>query len=262
MTPNRNMNSYYAKSMMAIVSIVLMSFAIHQKKQIKVYLIGDSTMANKEVKAFPETGWGMPFAYFFDSTIEIDNRAKNGRSTKTFITENLWQPVVENLHEGDYVFIQFGHNDEVKEKVGSYTTPEEYKINLIRFVTETRGKKALPILLTPVTRRRFDSTGHMEKTHPIYSELVKEVATAYKVPFIDMDTKSRQLLQQFGPENSKGLFMQLEPGEHPNYPEGRNDNTHFNEFGARKMAQLVLKELRGLNLSLTDHIRPPLALKK
>ncbi|MDQ6755816.1 MAG: GntR family transcriptional regulator, partial [Bacteroidota bacterium] len=112
----------------------LMSFSLKDKK-IKVWLIGDSTMSIKEVKAYPETGWGMPFAYFFDSSIIVDNRAKNGRSTRTFISENLWQPVVENLKEGDYVFIQFGHNDESKEKTDRYTTPEEYRNNLIKFIT-------------------------------------------------------------------------------------------------------------------------------
>ena len=96
---------------------VLMSFSFPSQKKIKVWLIGDSTMADKEVKAYPETGWGMPFEYFFDSSVVVDNRAKNGRSTKTFIEEKLWQSVVDNLHEGDYVLIQFGHNDShAKEK--------------------------------------------------------------------------------------------------------------------------------------------------
>src|SRR5262245_58960861 len=92
----------------------LLSFFSPQRT-IKVWLIGDSTMADKEVRAYPETGWGMPFAHFFDSTVTVDNRAKNGRSTKSFIEEGLWRPVIDNLQPGDYVFIQFGHNDEVKE---------------------------------------------------------------------------------------------------------------------------------------------------
>src|SRR6266699_2064626 len=119
--------------------ILLTAFALPPKNKIKIFIAGDSTAANKEVKAFPETGWGMPFAYFFDSTIVVDNRAKNGRSTKTFISEKLWQPVYDNLQEGDYVFIQFGHNDEVKSKVNSYTTPEEFKANLTRYISETRS---------------------------------------------------------------------------------------------------------------------------
>lgn len=87
------------------LSILLMSFLTQQKKPIKVYLVGDSTMSVKEVKAYPETGWGMPFAYFFDESVTVDNRAKNGRSTKTFISENRWQAVADSLEKDDYVFI-------------------------------------------------------------------------------------------------------------------------------------------------------------
>ncbi|HEX9956414.1 MAG TPA: GntR family transcriptional regulator, partial [Fibrella sp.] len=117
--------------------------------RITVYLIGDSTMSVKQVKAYPETGWGMPFVHFFDESVTVDNRAMNGRSTKSFIEENRWQPVVDQLREGVYVFIQFGHNDEVKTKK-TYTPEAEYRTNLIRFITESRAKKAIPVLLTPV----------------------------------------------------------------------------------------------------------------
>jgi lysophospholipase L1-like esterase len=237
-----------------------MAFLLSPKKNIKVFIAGDSTAANKEIKAFPETGWGMPFATLFDSTVTVDNRARNGRSTKTFISEGLWQKIIDDVNEGDYVFIQFGHNDEVETKA-SYTTPENYKINLGRFITETRNKKANPVLLTPVTRRQFDSLGHIKETHEVYSNLVREVAKQYNTPLIDIDEKSKELVQKFGPENSKLLFMQLEPGEHPNYPDGRNDNTHFNELGARKIAQLVLQGIKELKLELAERIRPPLPVK-
>jgi lysophospholipase L1-like esterase len=231
-----------------------MSFIIPEKRKIKVWLIGDSTMSVKDIKAYPETGWGMPFAYFFDSTVTVENHARNGRSTKTFITENRWQKVIDNVQEGDYVFIQFGHNDEVKEKVGSYTTPDEFKTNLTRYVTETRNKKGTPILLTPVARRKFDENGKITGTHDQYSDLVREIAKQLNVPLIDLDLKSQALLQQFGPETSKLLFLQLQPGEHPNYPQGKEDNTHFSELGARKIAQLVLADIRALNLELAERI--------
>ena len=244
------------KNIFILFSLILSSFA-PPKKKIKVWLIGDSTMANKETKAYPETGWGMPFTYFFDSTVVVDNRAKNGRSTKSFIAEGLWQPVLDNLQEGDYVFIQFGHNDEGKEKVGRYTTPEEFKQNLLRYVNESRSKKAVPILITPVTRRNFDSTGRIRETHPVYADAVKEVAQQSKVPLIDLDEKSKALLQQYGPENSKILFNYLDAGEHPNYPDGRKDDTHFSELGARKMAELVLAEIRNLHLELEQRIARP-----
>src|SRR5437764_5464196 len=174
-----------------LLTIPLMALAfVPPKKKIKVWLIGDSTMANKETKAYPETGWGMPFVYFFDSTVVVDNSAKNGRSAKSFIDEGLWKPVVENVQEGDDVLIQFGHNDEVKEKVGRYTTPDEFKQNLLRYVNETREKKATPILISPVTSRNFDSTGKIKETHPIYADLVKQVVQQVSVPLIDIDEDS------------------------------------------------------------------------
>ncbi|WP_026463881.1 rhamnogalacturonan acetylesterase [Adhaeribacter aquaticus] len=238
--------------------LLLLAFTFPQEKRpITVYLIGDSTISIKDTKAYPETGWGMPFVYFFDSSVKVDNRAKNGRSTKTFLTENLWQPVVQTLKEGDYVLIQFGHNDEVKTKK-SYATEEEFQANLKRYVTESRNKKAVPVLITPAARRQFDEAGKIVGTHEVYAELVRKVARDQKVPLIDLDKKSQAILQEFGPENSKNLFLQLAPGEHPNYPEGKNDNTHFNEFGARKMAQLVLASIKELNLELASRIVKPL----
>lgn len=236
-----------------LLAFIAMSFSF-TTKPITIYMIGDSTMSIKAPRAYPETGWGMPFAGFFDSTVKVDNRAKNGRSTRTFISENLWQPVFDNLNEGDYVFIQFGHNDESKEKTERYTTPDQYKENLTRFVKETRSKKAIPVLLTPVSRRRFDKEGNALETHAAYSPLVKEVAKALNVLFIDLDTKSKDLYQQMGVENSRLLFLQLKPGEHPNYPGGKDDNTHFNELGARLIAQIVLAEVKVIDPLLAERI--------
>jgi lysophospholipase L1-like esterase len=238
------------------VLLFVLSTTGTSKEKITVYLIGDSTIANKAVTAYPETGWGMPFQFMFDSTVVVDNRAKNGRSTRTFISENLWQPIADKLQPGDYVLIQFGHNDESKEKADRYTSPQEYKTNLVKFIRETQLRKANPILVTPVTRRRFKEE-KIQETHAEYSPLVLEVAKEQKVPVIDLDKLSRNLLQEFGEENSKLLFLQLQPGEHPNYPDGKDDNTHFNELGARKMAQIVLKEIRNLDLELASRMAKP-----
>jgi lysophospholipase L1-like esterase len=234
---------------MAIGSLI--AFICVPEKR-KVYLIGDSTMAEKNISVYPETGWGMPFKYFFDSTVQIDNRAKNGASTKTFISEGLWQPVSETMKDGDYILIQFGHNDEVKTKA-SYSTPDEFKANLTLFVTESRSKNVIPVLITPVSRRQF-MNGKPQENHQEYARLVREVADKLNVPIIDLDLKSRELFNEFGEENSKMLFLHLKPSEHPNYPNGKLDNTHFNELGARKVAQIVLAEIVGLRLALADHI--------
>lgn len=237
--------------------ILLFSFVLPEKKKIKIFLAGDSTCAIKETKAYPETGWGMPFVYFWDSSVTVVNRAKNGRSTKTFISEGLWKSIMDEAKEGDYVIIQFGHNDESKDKGERYAAPDTFKMNLTKFIKETREKKATPILFTPVSRRKFDKEGNAIETHKEYSALVKEVAKEQNTLFIDLDELSRALYQQFGVENSKLLFLQLKPGEHPNYPDGKEDNTHFNELGARLIAQLVLKELTNLNIELTQRVIVP-----
>lgn len=219
-------------------------------------MIGDSTMCVYGPERSPLTGWGMPFAMFFDSTVTVDNRARGGRSTRTFISENRWQPVADSLQEGDYLLIQFGHNDEAKEEKykDRYTTPEDYRRNLVRFITGARNKKAFPVLITPVSRMRFDKDGKALETHVEYSAIVMEVAKEQNVPVIDLDRKSRELMQKLGPDASRLLFMQLEPGEHPFYPEGSKDNTHFNELGARKMAEIVLAEIRAQRLELADRV--------
>jgi len=237
--------------------LLMMLFVKPEKRKITIWLCGDSTMSIKEKKAYPETGWGMPFIYFWDSTVKVENLAKNGRSTKTFISEKLWQKVVDNAQEGDYVFIQFGHNDEAKDKGERYATPDTFKMNLTKFITEARARKAIPVLFTPVSRRKFDESGRALETHKEYAAYVKEVAGKEKVLFIDLDTKSRELYQQIGKENSALLFLQLKPGEHPNYPDGREDNTHFNELGARLIAQLVLSEIKSLVPDLADRIIKP-----
>lgn len=240
-----------------IAVLLLMSFiAPEQRKKITVWLAGDSTIAIKETKAFPETGWGMPFVYFFDSSVTVKNIAKNGRSTRTFIAEKLWSSIEENLKAGDYVFIQFGHNDESKEKTDRYTTPDQYKENLVKFITETRAKGGIPVLLTPVSRRKFKD-GVQQPTHELYSALVKEVAAAQNVPLIDLDAKSIALYQQWGEQASKLLFNQVKPGEHPNYPDGKEDNTHFSETGARLIAELVLQGIIENKLELADRVVRP-----
>lgn len=236
------------------IAVCLLAFILPAKKKIKIFLTGDSTIAIKDTKVYPETGWGMPFVHFWDSTVTVVNRAKNGRSTKTFINEGLWKSVINDAGEGDYVIIQFGHNDAAVTKPERYATPDTFKMNLARFIKEAREKKATPILFTPVSRRKFDKEGKAVETHDIYAALVKEVAAQEKADLVDLDELSKALYQQFGPELSKLLFLQLKSGEHPNYPEGKVDNTHFNEFGARLVAQLVLKELTTMKSDLAERV--------
>lgn len=238
------------------VTLLLMAFTFPEKK-ITIWMCGDSTMSIKETKAYPENGWGMPFVYFWDSSVTVQNLAKNGRSTSSFRNEGLWKKVMDEAKEGDYVFIQFGHNDEVPTKK-TYTTETEFRNNLKQYVAEARSKKAIPILLTPMARRSFDSlSGKIKGTHDVYAQIIRDVATAEKVVLFDMDKITQELYQQFGVENSKLLFLQLKPGEHPNHPDGKEDNTHFSELGARLVAQLVLQEIRKQIPELADRIVRP-----
>jgi len=239
--------------LMPVTAVVaLMSFLL-PPDHITVYMAGDSTMAIKEIKEYPETGWGMPFSHFFDSTVTVVNKAKNGRSTKSFIAEGLWKSITDNLQAGDYVLIEFGHNDEVPTK-GSYINEAGYQANLERFINETKAKGGSPILLTPVARRKFGADGHIQGTHEVYSAIVRKVAAEQHVPLIDLDKESQAYLQKLGPEISKMLYDHLAVGENPNYPNGNADDTHFNELGARKMAEIVLADIRLLKLDLVNRI--------
>ncbi|MEX0720971.1 MAG: rhamnogalacturonan acetylesterase [Balneolaceae bacterium] len=253
-------NIFYSKFLQKWSFLFLMSFvagliASHfnaQPNQITIYLVGDSTMSEKEVSAYPETGWGMGFDTYFNDVVKIENHARNGRSTRSFIQEGKWKPIVQNLKEGDFVFIQFGHNDEVQTKSRS-TTPDEFQKYLRQYLSETVAKKAQPVLLTPITRRKFDEAGNIKETHKEYSRLMLEVAESEKVPLIDMDKKSQALMNELGPEKSQLIYLHLKAGQNPNYPQGLSDNTHFSETGARMMAELVLQGIKELNLGLEKY---------
>ncbi|WP_316739144.1 rhamnogalacturonan acetylesterase [Pedobacter aquatilis] len=239
---------------------LLLSF-IAPPATVKVYLAGDSTMAEKKRNAYPETGWGMPFSHFFDSTVAVENFARNGRSTKTFIAENLWNEIFTRLNPGDYVFIQFGHNDEVPTKSAA-TTQLEFEANLRRFIIESRSKNAIPVLLTPVARRKFNEVGNIQETHAAYASIIRKLSAELMVPLIDMDKDTQVFLQQLGPVDSKRLFNHLEPGENPNYPDGIKDDTHLNELGARKFATMALMRVKSLKLELANRIIKPVLSKK
>lgn len=228
------------------------------KEPITVYLAGDSTMAEKLPDKRPETGWGEAFQKFFNpDKVRIENHAKNGRSTRTFIDEKLWPAIIDRLKKGDYVFIEFGHNDAARDRTDRYTPPEDYRRNLVRFIAEVRGKNAIPVLLTPVMRRRFDKDGNFQDSHGEYPDIVRAVASEHKAPLIDMHRKSERVLKQYGVEESKKLFLQLKPNENSNYPKGIEDNTHFSPLGAEIMAGLAVEGIHELKLGLAKNLRKP-----
>ncbi|MBA4197094.1 MAG: GntR family transcriptional regulator [Chitinophaga sp.] len=240
------------KHLVLSIALAVCAAFIKPDKKITIWMIGDSTMANKQEKAFPETGWGMAFGQFFNKDVTIDNRAQNGRSTLSFINEKRWDEVYNNLKEGDYVFIEFGHNDEKIDKPGVGVSIDEYKKNLSRFVNEARSKKAIPVLLTPITRRSFKN-GVFTETHGLYPDAVRTVADSLHVPLIDMHKKSIALITSMGDEPSKALYNYLEAG-HKNYPEGKKDDTHFSPLGAKKIAALAVEGIKELKLDLVKYL--------
>ena len=239
-----------------LILLLMFSGIASAQEPITIYLAGDSTMAHKLPEKRPETGWGEALPDFFKGDrVRFENDAQNGRSTKSFIEEKRWQAIVDKLKKGDYVFIQFGHNDESKDKGDRYTPPADYRRNLIRFVDEVREKKAIPVLLTPVMRRRFDKDGNFVDTHGEYPDIVRGVAAEKKVALIDMHRQSEKVIKQYGVEGSRKLFLQLKPDENPNYPKGVEDNTHFNPVGAGIMAGLVVEGIRELRLGLAKYLK-------
>ena len=237
---------------MLFIACALMSVTIPAEK-IKIYMVGDSTMANKKPDRYPETGWGQVLPQFFSSDVVIINKAMNGRSTKTFINENRWKQVLDVLQKGDYVFIQFGHNDEKVSSEKGVPLPE-YGEYLIRYVTEARAKGAVPVLFTPIARRVFKG-GKFNDTHGGYPDAMRKVAADYQVPLVDLQQKSSLLLTSAGTKESLKYYLHGDSGVLANYPKGIKDNTHFSEEGAKKMASLAVEGLKEVNSPLVKFLK-------
>ena len=256
------------KVMLATLALFLLT-ASTQQKVTTIFIIGDSTAAKKDLSTgSPERGWGMALQCFFDDTfIRVDNHAVNGRSSKSFIDEGRWQKVLDKIQPGDYVIIQFGHNDE-KPKPDRHTDPgSTFDYNLAKFVRETREKGGIPVLMNAVVRRNFakkavkndddealrnttfkDAPQQMEgdsliDTHGLYRVAPHDVAVRMNCHFIDANKITHDLEQSLGVEGSKKLHMWYKPGEHPALPAGRQDNTHYNIYGAHEVAQRLANAL-------------------
>ena len=239
-----------------LLAALLLAPAAFAGEPVTVFIAGDSTAALKQENKRPETGWGEQLQKHFDEKkVRVDNQALNGRSTRSFIAEGRWQALVDKVKAGDYVLIQFGHNDESPQKVNAYTPPDDFRHNLERFVAEVRAKKATPVLLTPVMRRRFDKDGKFYDTHGEYPDLTRRVAAEQKVALIDMHRMSEKVLVKYGPDESRKLFLQLKAGENPNYPEDIEDNTHFSPLGADIMAALAVDGIREQKLGLVKFLK-------
>lgn len=230
-----------------------------------IYWAGDSTVQFNGILTFPQTGLGQVLPMYLKPEIRVENHAKNGRSTKSFIDESRLVPIYDRISEGDFLFIQFGHNDEKETDPARYTDPEtEYRTNLGKFVNVARDKKAHPVLITPLERRNFKEDGHLEESlHLPYVQAMKETAKELDVPLIDLFTMSREKLEKVGPENTLTWYMHIPAGIYPYHPEGLDtDNTHLRYEGAVIYAGCIargLKELGGIyaDLLLEDLFEKP-----
>ena len=251
---------------LAALTLLMLTSAFTMRKTVTVFMIGDSTMANKDTTGGKqERGWGMMLQQYFKSGVVVDNHAVNGRSSKSFIDEGRWDVVLSKMKPGDYVIIQFGHNDE-KPAADRHTDPgTTFDANLRRFVLESRARGGIPILCNAVVRRNFyrqvdssvddeslrNTTYEDEKvnsdtlidTHGAYLQSPRNVARELGVPFIDANRVTHDLEQGMGIEGSRRLHMWFRPGEHPSVPKGRKDNTHYNVYGATVVAGLLAEEI-------------------
>ncbi|KHF40238.1 rhamnogalacturonan acetylesterase [Halalkalibacter okhensis] len=221
---------------------------------VTIYLAGDSTVSNYEKNRAPRAGWGQTLQNFMKDEIIVQNEAASGRSSKSFIDEGRLDLIERTITEGDYLFIQFGHNDSKVDKE-RYTEPyTSFKSYLSLYIDVARNNHAYPLLVTPVQRRSFNEFGELQETHGRYPEAIRELATTLAVPMIDLTKKSKELFDDLGPERTKELFLWLQPAEHPHYLEGIQDDTHFSETGARTIAKLVVEGIIELDLPLANYI--------
>ena len=223
-----------------------------------LHLIGDSTMADKPKEpANPETGGGQALpALLKPEAGRVVTYAMNGRSTKSFIDEGRWAAVVAALRPGDFVIIQFAHNDEKADKPAVYAPARgAYQENLRRFVRETRAHGATPILATPVARRRWSAAGELVDTHGDYPAALRAVAAEEKVPLLELNGLTTELERAHGVEGSKRLHLHYAAGIQPRWPEGVKDDTHYSEYGATRVAALAVQEWLRLGLPLAEWVK-------
>lgn len=248
---------------------------------VTVFMIGDSTMANKPLaKENQERGWGQMLPVYLQGKIKVDNHAVNGRSSKSFIDEGRWDKVMSLIRPGDYVIIQFGHNDE-KPKADRHTDPgTTFDANLRRFVNDAKSKGATPILMNAIARRNFPPTAGQDiasesddkqkdwkgqypkegvilvDTHGAYLDSPRNVAAETGVTFVDMNKLTRELVQNLGTTNSRDLFMWIPANTYEFCPKGKIDNTHLNVHGALIVSRLAINALAKQMPELRKYIRP------
>jgi lysophospholipase L1-like esterase len=200
-----------------------------------VYIAGDSTAAQKYADAAPETGWGMALPFFLHKDRPVSNHAVNGRSSKSFVDEGRLDVILGAIRPGDFLVVQFGHNDSKSADPTRYTEPwTTYQDYLRLYIDGARARGARPVLATSVERRKFDASGNAVPTHGDYPASMRALAEEEGVALLDIQALSIALWQKLGVEETKTYF---------NWTATEQDNTHFNPPGAIAVARLVAQEL-------------------
>ena len=236
---------------------LLMAASAAAQEKIVLRLMGDSTMADKDLSyENPERGWGQRLKSHVDTNVVVANYAQNGRSTKSVQTLGIWDRVKKDLKKGEYLFIQFGHNDAKESDTTRYAAAYgAYQDNIRLFVDHALSVGAKPVLFTPVSRRWFDDKGNLKTNcHGDYPDAVKQVAAEYGLPIIDANAITQQWLISLGDEATRKYYMWLPEGTNPKHPKGLQDNTHTNAAGARKIVNLLLPEIVKIIPELAAHV--------
>ncbi|MDR1716151.1 MAG: rhamnogalacturonan acetylesterase [Prevotella sp.] len=217
-----------------------------------IFLAGNSTVVDEAEE--PWCGWGQIFPRFFTSDIAIANYAESGEAANTFVTSKRFAKLLSKMRKGDYLFIEFGHNDQKQkgEGKGPYTS---YKSDLKYLASKTREKGAIPVLVTSMHRRFFDDNGKVKNTHGDYPDAVRQLAKEENITLIDLNNMSATLYEAWGVEGSKRAFVYYPAGTFPNQKEPLADNTHFNPYGGTEIARCILKGMIDNNLPVKKYIR-------
>ena len=216
-----------------------------------VFLCGDSTVVDQDIE--PWASWGQMFPWFFDESVAIANYAESGERTDTFIGAGRLRKILSLMQPGDYVFVEFGHNDQKLSgpgKSGHYFFALQLKI----FIDEVHAKGGIPVLVSPTHRRNFDADGHIIETHADYPEAMEEVALREGVTFIDLHRMSAVFYEAMGPEGSKRAFVHYKAGSFEGMPRDVADNTHFNTYGAYELAKCMVSAIQVSGLGLATHV--------
>lgn len=216
--------------------------------ETRIFWAADSTVQTNDITTYPQTGIGQVFSLYTRDGVTVSNHAKNGRSTKSFMDEGRLDVIDREIHEGDFLFIQFGHNDEKSEDPTRYTEPySAFMENLETYINVARRHHAYPVLITPLERRCFVDAKHLGMgAHSDYVAAMKQTAEKNTVPLVDLYSMSRCELKKAGELDSRKWYMYFDAGLYKNYPEGKTDNTHLRYEGAVFYAGLIAKGLREL----------------